>query len=334
MLAAASRDQPIVAWGELEENMQIAEYDEVDPLGVLNLNLLSLGYALTPERVTLIRQLDRRPFPFFALYAIVDEVVAGQVAVYRLPMVTTHGLEDVGGICAVSTHPAFSRRGIAERLMEEAHLRMLAAGLRFSTLGTARHRGAYQLSLRQGYETVFAPAQVFGSRESILRSSSLHAEHAAHEKLALTDGIFENVARGHLGFARRQKDFLPMLAATGDLNAEDIWILRRGDQPVGYAIAHLSESVLRVSNFVLVKGIDPTGAIAALAQVLDFSYLQLRADVPSAQAALQRAGYALQNPDWSVFMIKPLRPDLTLADARRLLGVGTEAFLISWMDVT
>jgi len=59
--------------------MKILEYDEVDPLGILSLNLLSLGYALTPELVGLTRHLDKRPFPFFALYAVEDNQVIGQV---------------------------------------------------------------------------------------------------------------------------------------------------------------------------------------------------------------------------------------------------------------
>ncbi len=33
--------------------MKILEYDNVDPLGVLHLNLLALGFALTPERAAL-----------------------------------------------------------------------------------------------------------------------------------------------------------------------------------------------------------------------------------------------------------------------------------------
>lgn len=53
--------------------------NEVDPLGILSLNLLSLGYALTPELVGLTRHLDKRPFPFFALYAVEDNQVIGQV---------------------------------------------------------------------------------------------------------------------------------------------------------------------------------------------------------------------------------------------------------------
>ena len=123
--------------------MKIVEYDRADPLGVLHLNLLSLGYVLAPERVALGRQLDQRPFPFFALYALEDETVAGQVGVYRLPMVTIDGPEDVGGICAMCTRPGFARRGLASRLMDEAHVYMRSAGLRFSTPGTARYRAAY-----------------------------------------------------------------------------------------------------------------------------------------------------------------------------------------------
>jgi hypothetical protein len=33
-------------------------------------------------------------------------------------------------------------------------------------------------------------------------------------------------------------------------------------------------------------------------------------------------------------MIKLLIPGVTTDDARRLFGVGTEQFLMSWMDVT
>lgn len=57
--------------------MKIVEYDDADPLGVLHLNLSSLGYALTPERAALIRRVDVRPFPFFSVYAVEDGVVAG-----------------------------------------------------------------------------------------------------------------------------------------------------------------------------------------------------------------------------------------------------------------
>ena len=82
---------------------RIQVYDQVDPLTVLNLNLLSLNYALTPERARLIRRFDPRPFPFFMLYAVDQGLIVGQVGVYHLPMMIIEGPVDLGGVCAVCT---------------------------------------------------------------------------------------------------------------------------------------------------------------------------------------------------------------------------------------
>jgi hypothetical protein len=40
------------------------------------------------------------------------------------------------------------------------------------------------------------------------------------------------------------------------------------------------------------------------------------------------------HPDWSAFMLKPLIPKVTVDDARRLFGIATDRFLISWLDTT
>ncbi len=77
--------------------MKIVEYDDADPVGILHLNLLSLGWRLTPELAARIRRLDPRPLPCFAVYAIEDGVVAGQVGVYRLPMVSVNGRKTWAG---------------------------------------------------------------------------------------------------------------------------------------------------------------------------------------------------------------------------------------------
>ena len=42
--------------------MQILEYDNVNPFSVLELNLLSFRFALTPELAASIRRLDQRRF--------------------------------------------------------------------------------------------------------------------------------------------------------------------------------------------------------------------------------------------------------------------------------
>jgi len=312
----------------------ILEYDSIDPAGVLSLNLTSLDYALTPERAALIRRLDPRPFPFFGLYAVEDGIVAGQVLVYRLPVMTSEGPEDAGGICAVCTHPAFSGRGIASRLMDAAHERMRLADMRYSTLGTTRHRSAYSLYLGLGYEDVFTPTFTFARRDDILRPNRLRAECAGANRLYLTDDIFQRAAAGYLGFSRRHTGFIPMLAATGDLAVDEVWLFWEEGALMGYALARVFETTLIVRNLLLAEGVDTAEAVSALMGSASAEYLRVRVDQPTVSASLQSAGYPPELTDWRTFMVKPLVPSATVEDARRLLGIETGRFLISAMDVT
>lgn len=148
--------------------MRIAEYDDVDPLQVLHLNLLCLDFALTPELVSLIRRMDPRPFPCFALYALEGDVVVGQVGVFRLPVVSTAGAAEVGGVWAVATHPAWRGQGVASLLLNEAHARMAAVGLRFVTLGTNASRVSRGREIR--YES--------GARDRAPRRRTAHSIRA------------------------------------------------------------------------------------------------------------------------------------------------------------
>ena len=314
--------------------MKIVEYDDVDPLEVLHLNLLCLGFTLTPERAAMIRRLDPRPFPFLALYAVEDKTVTGQVGVFRLPMISTEGPEDVGGVWAVSTHPAFSHRGTATLLLDEAHARMRAAGLRYSTLGTSRYRVAHLLYRQQEYEDIFVSASVLAHRETARRETSLRAERARADQLHLADELFEQVAANRLGFARRHSHFFASLVEMGDLNVNEIWLLWEGSRLVGYAIARVPESVLIVSDLVLHDAINPAQVVASLVKETTALYVQVRVNRPSELASWQQAGYELAQADWGTFMIKPLIPGVTPEDARRLLGIGTDRFMISWMDTT
>jgi GNAT superfamily N-acetyltransferase len=314
--------------------MKIVEYDDVDPLEVLHLNLLCLGFALTPERAALIRRLDARPFPFFALYAIEDEAVVGQVGVFRLPMISMQGPEDVGGVWAVCTHPAFGHRGIAARLLDEAHARMREASLRFSTLGTSRYRVAHLLYRRKGYEDAFISASALARRETAQCETGLRAEQAGKDRLHLADDLFDQVATGRLGFARRHKSFIQALVEMGDVSANEVWLLWQGSELVGYALARVLEAVGVVSDLLLRDAIDTVQAVAAVVRQTTAPYVHVRANPPSGLASLQQAGYQLAQPDWGTFMIKPLIPEVTVEDARRNFGIGTDRFLISWMDTT
>jgi GNAT superfamily N-acetyltransferase len=310
--------------------MEIVEYNDVDPFKVMCLTQLTLDFALTPEMVARIRQTDPRPFPCLAVYAVEDSNVLGQVGIFRLPMISIEGREDVGGIWAVCTHPQYAGRGVASRLLEEAHTRLREAGLRFSTLGTDQFRVAHRLYRQHGYEETSVWATALARWETAHQPTRLRAEPPGPEGYNLVEDIFREIAKDYLGFAWRHTPF----ARLRRVNLTDIWVLRENTRIVGYAFARADQTMLTISNLVLRQGIDPAEAIAALAAEYRSAYIQVKLSRPIEMTGLQRAGYHIAHPTWDGFMIKPLDPGVTVEDARQLFGIGTDRFLISWLDVT
>ncbi|HET7088826.1 MAG TPA: hypothetical protein VFL17_09265 [Anaerolineae bacterium] len=121
----------------------------------------------------------------------------------------------------------------------------------------------------------------------------------------------------------------------GDMNANDVWLLWDGGELVGYAEAKASDAVLTVSDLVMM---DEEGAMAAgivaLTRELTEPYVRVTVSRPHDALSLRQAGYRLARPDWSTFMVKPLTPDVTVEDACRLFGIGSDRFFQVRMDTT
>jgi len=273
--------------------MKILEYDDVDPLGVLQLNMLALEFPLTPERVAHIRRSDPRPFPFFAIYAVEDDQVLGQVGVFRLPMVSTQGREDVGGVWAVSTHPQHAGRGIATLLLDEAHARMRDAGLRFSTLGTNRYRVAYKLYQQHGYVDTQVLATTLARWETAHQPTRLRARPLGSDGFDLVDNIFGNIARNYLGYAWRHT---PFTCLRDKVEPGDVWILWENKCPVGYALAHKNKAILNISSLLLPKETDVTEAVAAVVNEIKAPYVKVKISRPVEIDSLRSAGYQVAQP--------------------------------------
>lgn len=311
--------------------MKIVEYDEIDPEQVFQVTMLALNFALTPEHAAHIRRTDPRPFPCLAVCAVEDRRVIGFVGIFRLPMITVHGREEMGGIWAVSTHPEYAGRGVASRLLDEAHTRMASAGLRFSTLGTERSRKSYRLYQQHGYEDAQVWATALTRWETAHQPTRLRAEQASAQGYDFIEKIFEMVAGDYLGFAWRHTPFTRL---RDKVRLEDIYILWENDQAAGYALARLEGNLLNISNMLLRYDLEAAEAAAAVAAKLNSDYVQVRLSRPAEIASLRKAGYHVAHPDWSAFMVKPLIPEVKSEDARRLLAYGSDAFLISWLDTT
>jgi GNAT superfamily N-acetyltransferase len=311
--------------------MKIVEYDDVDPLKVLELNLLALGFPLTPEYAAHIRRTDARPFPFLAIYAVEDDRVLGQVGIFRLPMVSIEGREDVGGVWAVSTHPEFAGRGVASCLLEEAHNRMREAGLRYSTLGTNRFRVAYNLYRQQGYEDMRVWAMALAPWDIAHQPTRLRAQRPGVEGYDFIEKLFERIAGDYLAFSWRHTPFFRL---RDKVALEDVWILWMNELPVGYAFAKTDKIILNISCLLLANGINAGEAVAAVVANIRTEYVWVKISRPIDISNLRRAGYKVANPNWDAFMMKPLIKNNSIDDARRLFGFGTDKFLISWLDET
>lgn len=245
-------------------------------------------------------------------------------------MISTQGCQDVGGIWAVSTHPQYAGRGVASSLLEEAHTRMSEAGLRFSTLGTNRYRVAYKLYRQHGYEETNVWATALARWDTAHQPTRLRVQPPDSGGYDSIERVFKDIASGYLGFAWRHTPFLRLR----NVNLKDIWILLENNHPIGYAIAHADDTMLTISNLVLQQGIDAAEACAAVAAELKSAYVKVVISRSWEMTSLRRAGYHVAHPTWEGFMIKPLVPKVTIEDARRLYGIGTDRFLVSWLDVT
>jgi len=311
--------------------MKILEYNDIDPLQVLHLTLLALDFSLTPERAAHIRRTDPRPFPCFTVNAVEDDMVLGQVGVFRLPMISTEGREDVGGVWAVSTHPQHAGRGVASILLEEAHTRMRDAGLRFSTLGTSRSGVAYRLYQKFGYVDMNVWATALARWEVAHQPTRLRAQPTDRGGFDFVETIFQDLAGDYLGFAWRHTPFIRL---RDKVKVEDIWVVWENRAPVGFVFANKNELLLKVNIQILRADIDAAEAVAAVASQIKASYVQVTLSRPADIASLRCAGWQVAHPNWEAFMVKPLLPELTGDDARRLFGIGTDRFLVSWLDVT
>lgn len=317
--------------------MKILEYDAVDPFSVLDLNLLCFRFALTPEMATKIRRLDDRAFPFLAIYAVDNGRVLGQVGVFRLPVMTTAGPEDVGGIWAMCTHPAYARQGIGSMLIAEAHARMRAAGLRFVALGTSRHWVSHPFYRRHGYQDIAHFAAALAPRTMVAEhANGITVTKATHDMLREADLLFRQVAVSKIGFARRHDDFLPKMVMIGDdVRLEDLRLLHHGRDLIGYAAVQDSDTLFKVNDILLIDEGDIVAAVAGLMTESNARYVQVTMNNHSPHLNnLRQAGFQVASNTLDVIMLRSLVDEIDAAATSTLFGLGMYQFMMSWMDVT
>ena len=171
-------------------------------------------------------------------------------------------------------------------------------------------------------------ATAMANWETAHQPTRLHAELPNPENYDSVEQIFSELAQEYLGFAWRHRPFAQLRL----VSLRDIWILWESGLPVGYALVQGNQPILTITSLVLKMGIEPTEAVSAITAKIRSDYVKVKINRPAEIESLRRAGYLVAHPDWEAFMVKPLDPGVTVDDARRLFGIGTDRFLISWLD--
>ncbi|RPI77754.1 MAG: GNAT family N-acetyltransferase [Chloroflexi bacterium] len=310
----------------------VVPYDQVDSTDVLELNLLSLDYPLTPERAALIRRLDPRTFPCFALYAVEKSSLYGQALLYRLPMISKDGPEDVGGIGLMCTHPRANTHAIVARLLEESHEYMRQAGLKFSTIWTSRLKASYRQYQDSRYIDAVTSSTVLARCANVNLITDLAAERPGSRGSDLAGEFYQRTSKGRLGFASRHPRFFSLMTATGEIRPGSLWLLWDGDALAGYAVARFEEGVLKVDELRVSDNNTAARAVAALILKTESIYVQVSVQNPILASSLLEAGYPTPVPSWNSLVVKPLLPGLSAEDFALRFGIGTGNFLFSYLD--
>ncbi len=319
--------------------MEILEYDQVDPKQVLALNLFSLGYALDAARVAVMREREARLAPFVALYGVHGGKVLGQVGVLETTVETASGPERFGALWAVATHPDAARQGIAEALVEEAHRRMRKRGLRWSFLTTSRSLVAHGLYLKAGYvdgaDLGQAVAGDVANEESPAdRGGEYTLVPGEEAQEPLIYALYQRSVSGRLGFIHRPPGFVQGAVAAGDLSWDELFLVHRDSEPVGYAVVSRRRGHACVRELRVLPGIERVDVLLAVRRAFQGPVLYQGACTQDELDGLRRAGFRQAAAGWGTLMVKNLAASTDRREAKALLGVSSGLLTFGGLDAT
>lgn len=313
--------------------MKILEYDEVDGQQVMEMNLRCFGWFFTQKQVRKIRKVDQHVPNYFSLYAVDKEKILCQVGVSQVDTQTTQGLEKIGFIWGVCTTPNCARKGYAQKLMEEAHSRLIADGTRISFLGTGKSMVAYALYKNLGYVD-FRPLSL-GLKECLpknrYRKGISYTSTTDNEVFV---ELFKRYSKGLLGFVHRPKNFLQIKKVWGWPPINMKGIFTKNSKNIGYLLANKEKKNMRILELCCPKKMYIQRCIKALEmkfkpQFISFEWMA----GTSLIGKLIDSGFKLLSGSWGTIMIKDLEEKHSIDDIRRLYGLKENRFHMTSIDI-
>lgn len=308
--------------------MKIVTYDDVDPDSVYRLMSTSFGWGgMTASAVRRERRDDPRCFEGFAFYAVADGRPVAQVIPFRMRVRLTTGIETIGAIAGVCSHPSTWGQGYARKTMDRAHEWFREEGLRIAALTTSRNIRGYGVYQRMGYREL---GPFFRAYRTLPRKRP-HPKGVRFRRARTSDSplivrLFATSTRDLLGWTvRNTEEFRSSLAWHSRSIARYRVVLREG-APVAYFRTRPFDDVL-FDELVAPREEDFRAAIALLEaearpriSVTDWVTAQRDQD------RLRAAGYELDGPIPDTTMVLPLDGQVATADLAAAFGVGTRTF--------
>lgn len=316
-------------------SLRIVTYDEIEPEDAMLIEMVCFGISTTPEKIKLIRQLDKRSSDYYSIYALDDHgKPVSQVVVLHIDTQTQEGREKIAGIQAVATLPGHLRRGVSTALMRRAHELAREQGIRIAFLTTSSSLVAHGMYVKLGYSTLATfdrgYKRITGNSGKQRRLSLKKFDTRVASKL---DELFSSQTRDRLGFIHRQNGFMAMLVKTNQATAEKLKIVYSGGKVVGYTRLQSEADVVTTNELV---GTDDVTRSSILDQVERqphalWAHCHSLCDARLSQL-YRNKGYRLHEPCFGRVMVASVDRSLTAAEIAKLYGKDENRFVIYSLD--
>ena len=309
--------------------MRVRTYDEIDPVAAFRLGVLTFGIAWDEAKVRRVRSHDRTYLEEFALYAEEHGRVLAQVVPRRLAVRTTSGVEEIGGLAAVCSHPAVWGRGFARRLIEATHDRFRELGMRVSALTTSRNIRGYGVYAKLGYVDLAPFRQAIRPVTRRKSPKGYRLRSARRSDLATIHRLYRAQTRRMLGWTERPERALEWAVIRNREYLDKYRIVMRDTNAVGYLRTRPHDGITMeevvapdVQDFRAAVALMEAKAEAGIATV---NWITARSDA----ARFRRLGYTIDGPFPDTTMAVSLVKDIRTTDLPRRFG-GTSGKFVQY----
>lgn len=307
--------------------MRIRTYDEVDHYSAYRLSSVAFGWGISERAVRVVRMKDPRYLDYFAVYAVERGKPLAQVVPMRMPVRLATGIEEVGGLQAVCSHPTVWGEGYARRLMKHIHDEFRSLGLRISTLTTSRNIRGYHVYQGLGYRDItdFYRGTRYVPRNR-RRPEGIRLRKAKKRDLPDIQRLFMTYTRDLLGWTIREPEVLPTTVTTDSHYLDRYRMIIRNGEVVGY-LRMRPEWNVHFEEVMAPRARDFRDAIAlreceVRGKHASTTWITARKD----QDRLRNIGYDLDGPIGDTTMAVSLKPGLKTRDLPALFGADSGRF--------